>query len=124
MSQLVLLAYWRLIYFDWVLSRQDFSLLYERLHCGCPRPKLRTPEAIAKVCEAVDFASIWYWKKVLCLQRSAATVSLLRHEGVSAQLVIGARQIPFRAHAWVEVDGRVVNDKPYVREMYAALDKC
>src|SRR6267142_2468310 len=28
-------------------------------------------------------------------------------------MVIGAQQMPFKAHAWVEVDGRVVNDKPY-----------
>jgi len=24
----------------------------------------------------------------------------------------------------VEVDGRVVNDKPYIPEMYAVLDRC
>ena len=26
-------------------------------------------------------------------------------------MVIGAQQMPFKTHAWVEVDGRVVNDK-------------
>jgi hypothetical protein len=49
---------------------------------------------------------------------------LLKSYGVPARMVIGARQMPFRAHAWVEVNGRVVNDKPYVREMYAVLDRC
>jgi hypothetical protein len=39
-------------------------------------------------------------------------------------MVIGAQQLPFKAHAWVEVDGRVVNDKPYVPEMYTVLDRC
>jgi hypothetical protein len=39
-------------------------------------------------------------------------------------MMIGAQQMPFRAHAWVEVDGHVVNDKPYMREMYAVLDEC
>jgi len=38
-------------------------------------------------------------------------------------MIIGAQQMPFRAHAWVEVGGRVVNDKPYIREVYAALDR-
>ena len=69
-------------------------------------------------------ACIWYWKEALCLQRSAATACLLKQYGVLAQMVIGAQQMPFKAHAWVEVDGRVVNDKPYTPEMYAVLDRC
>jgi len=77
-----------------------------------------------KVCAAVDMACIWYWKEVLCLQRSAATACLLKQCGVAAQMVIGAQQMPFKAHAWVEVEGRVVNDKPYVRDMYAVLERC
>jgi uncharacterized membrane protein YcgQ (UPF0703/DUF1980 family) len=72
----------------------------------------------------MDMACIWYWKEALCLQRSAATACLLKKYGVPAQMVIGAQQMPFKAHAWVEVDGRVVNDKPYTPEMYAVLDRC
>ena len=58
-----------------------------------------------------------------CSDRPQRHVLLKRH-GVPAQMMIGAQQMPFKAHAWVEVDGRVVNDKPYMREMYAVLDKC
>jgi hypothetical protein len=72
----------------------------------------------------VDLACIWYWKEALCLQRSAATACLLKEYGLPAQMVIGAQQLPFRAHAWVEVDGRIVNDKPYMSEIYAVLDRC
>lgn len=61
---------------------------------------------------------------MLCLQRSAATALLLKEHGIPAQLVIGAQQIPFRAHAWVELHGRVINDKPYMPEVYAVLDRC
>jgi len=32
--------------------------------------------------------------------------------------------MPFRSPRLVEVDGRVVNDKPYTPEMYAVLDRC
>jgi len=39
-------------------------------------------------------------------------------------MVIGAQKLPFKAHAWVEVNEQVVNDKPYTREMYAVLDRC
>jgi len=61
---------------------------------------------------------------VLCLQRSATAACLLKKCGLAARLVIGAQQLPFKAHAWVEVEGRVVNDKPYMEEMYSVLDRC
>jgi hypothetical protein len=69
-------------------------------------------------------ACIWYPKEVLCLQRSAATACFLRKSGIPARMIIGARRMPFKAHAWVEVNGNVVNDKPYTPEMYAVLDRC
>ena len=72
---------------------------------------------------AVDIACIWYWKQVLCLQRSAAITCLLRELGVPAQLVIGAQQIPFRAHAWVEVNGRVIHERSDVHAIFAVLDR-
>ena len=121
---LVLAGYRKLIEFDLYLAREDFSALYERVR-ECPvRPAATSQEYIVRICAAVDMASIWYWKEVLCLQRSAATACLLRRHGVAAQMVIGAQAMPFRAHAWVEVDGRVVNDKPYMPEMYAVLERC
>ena len=71
-----------------------------------------------------EIAAVDTFVAALCQQRSAATACLLRKCGVPAQLVIGAQQMPFKAHAWVEVDGRVVNDKPYTPEMYGVLDRC
>src|SRR5207249_11685286 len=80
-----------------------------------------SPEAVERICAAVDMACIWYWKEALCLQRSAAAAGLLKRYGVPAQMVIGALQMPFEARAWVEVDGLVVNDKPYTPELYGVL---
>jgi len=124
MSFLVLRAYLTLIGFDYYLARGNFAALYCKVREFPVGKAVEAPDVVAKICGAVDRASIWYWKEVLCLQRSAATACLLKRYGVNAQLVIGAQQLPFRAHAWVEVDGRVVNDKPYMREMYAVLDQC
>ena len=124
MSFLALRAYLKLIHFDLYLTRGNFAALYNKVR-KCPIGKtIDTTERVQRVCAAVDLACVWYWKEVLCLQRSAATACLLRRYGVSAQMMIGAQQMPFRAHAWVEVDGLVVNDKPYVREMYTLLDRC
>jgi hypothetical protein len=72
----------------------------------------------------MDLACVFYTKQILCLQRSAATTLLLRRHGIYAEMVIGAQMLPFKSHAWVEVDGAVVNDKPYVREIYQVLERC
>ncbi len=124
MSFLTVRAYLKLIYFDLYIARGNFSALYDKVR-NCPvRRAQQTHNTVEKICAAVDMACIWYWKEVLCLQRSAATACLLKRYGVRAQMMIGAQQVPFRAHAWVEVDGRVVNDRPYIREMYSVLDRC
>jgi len=121
MLLLVLKAYAKLIRFDFYLARGDFAALRDRVR-RCPVRRTAASSNIALIASAVDMACIWYWKEVLCLQRSAATACLLKEAGISAQMIIGVQQLPFKAHAWVEVAGRVVNDKPYVREMYAVLD--
>jgi hypothetical protein len=121
---LFLRAYLKLIYFDLRFSRHNFARLHETVR----RQPIATGvscEGISEhVCSTVDIACVWYWKEVLCLQRSAVAVQLLRLHGVPAELVIGAQRLPFKAHAWVEVKGEVINDKPYTRDLYAILDRC
>ena len=125
MSFLTLRAYLELVHFDVYLARGDFLSLYEKVrNCRVVRAEQSQP-VIDRVCAAVDVASIWYWKQVRCLQRSAVTACLLKRYGVRSQMVIGAQpQFPFRVHAWVEVGGSVVNDKPYMRQIYAVIDRC
>jgi hypothetical protein len=124
MSFLVLEAYLKLIHFDLYLARGNFAALYDKVRDYPVGAHAKAPDAIEDIRSALDVACIWYWKEALCLQRSAATACLMKKYGVPAQMVIGAQQMPFKAHAWVEVDGRVVNDKPYTAEMYAVLDRC
>jgi transglutaminase superfamily protein len=124
MSFLVLNAYLKLIHFDLYLARGNFAALYDKVRNYPVGTRTPAPGDIERINHAIDMACIWYWKEALCLQRSAATACLLKNFGVPAQMVIGAQQMPFKAHAWVEVDGRVVNDKPYTAEIYAVLDRC
>jgi len=122
MTVLVLRAFVVLVHFDLLLARGNFSKFCDEVRT-CPVRQSPHPSSAAEsVCAAIDIACIWYWKEVLCLQRSAATVCLLRRYGVPARMVIGAQRMPFKAHAWVESEGNVVNDRPYIREMYAVLD--
>jgi hypothetical protein len=124
MSFLTLKAYLKLIHFDFYLARGNFAALYNKVRRFPVANREVLPNAVERICSAVDVACIWYWKEALCLQRSAATACLLKQFGVQGQLVIGTQQMPFKSHAWVEVDGRVVNDKPYTAEMYVILDRC
>jgi hypothetical protein len=70
-----------------------------------------------RVCGAVNRASVWYPKKALC----PAFSRLLRSHGIPARMTLGVRPMLFMAHAWVEVEGSVVNDLPGVKTFYPSL---
>lgn len=124
MSFLVCRAYLKLIQFDLYLAKGRFQTLYEKVQRHPVRETTISADPVAEVCASIDIACVWYWKQVLCLQRSAATACLLKQFGVPAKLLLGVQHLPFKAHAWVEVNGQVVNEKPYMREMYSVLDRC
>jgi hypothetical protein len=59
-----------------------------------------------------------------CLERSMVLWWLLRRAGIKGELHIGGRKngLRFEAHAWVELDGKVLNDSPDVHTHYAQFD--
>lgn len=118
------LAFLGLAAADIIMKVAGFHRLHQTVR-GWPVSKMKNndSETISAVCTAVDRAGTYYLKQALCLQRSAVTTCLLRMKGVSAEMVIGCRKIPFRGHAWVEVDGDVVNDNPKVQTFYRVLDR-
>jgi len=124
MKILIVKAWLLLLYLDAVAKLSGFSMLHAMVEREPRATEGSHSLPAATVSRAVDVASVFYFKRVLCLQRSAATALLLRRHGWPADMVIGARMIPFASHAWVEVEGEVVNDKPYVREMYQVLKRC
>jgi hypothetical protein len=115
-----------------------FSLLvYDVLNIFCPfrtihstikgwkvAQKTADRTVVVKVCTAVNYACAWYPKQTLCLQRSFVTTYLLRRHGVPAQMVLGAQKLPFKAHAWVEVEGRAINERANVQATYSTWDRC
>lgn len=83
-----------------------------------------TGDEARRLAEAVDQAARWYLKRAWCLQRSAVGVLLLRWRGIPAELVIGVRKVPFYAHAWIELDGLVLNDSPEVQRTFTVMERC
>lgn len=111
-----------LIVYD-IVARMGFARTHS-LVAKCPTVKRRADdEATARICDAVAEACAWYVKRVLCLQRSAVTTWLLRLHGVPAELVIGCRPVPVQSHAWVEVHGQVVNDRPQYQIFFQVLER-
>ena len=39
-------------------------------------------------------------------------------------MVLGAQKLPFKAHAWVEVGGRAINERSNVQTIYVVWDRC
>lgn len=124
MKRLVFRSWLWLLYFDWVMHFHDFK----RLHAIVREREIHSKDAprttCIELCHAVDLACVFYFKRVQCLQRSAATAVLLQRDGWKAEMVLGVQLLPFLSHAWVEVDGQVVNDKPYMTEIFHVLERC
>jgi hypothetical protein len=124
-KRLVLEAWLLLFYFEFVMRFREFRVLYRIVRdqpVNRKTPKVAVPAET--LCRAIDLACVFYFKQVLCLQRSAATTRLLRRYGWGAEMVIGTQLLPFRSHSWCELNGLVVNDKPYIGEIYSVLERC
>jgi hypothetical protein len=118
---LLLLSFWELMRVDYFLSRSDLPGIYS--YVTAARRKRQKVKEEADICAAVETACVWFWKEVSCLHRSAVTARLLKQSGLAAEMVIGAQSLPFQAHAWVEIGERIVNDKPYIRDVYQELER-
>src|SRR6266446_2672069 len=97
--------------YDLLLLGRRFAKLHHTVRNWRVSANKAPRHATDRVCDAVNRACTWYPKRALCLQRSAVTTCLLRSCGVSARMVIGAQKFPFKAHAWVEVNGLAVNER-------------
>lgn len=113
-----------LVVFDLFHFGNSFTWIHRFVRSWEAGSPMASTQAVERVCEAINFACIWYPKRVLCLQRSAVTTCLLRSCGVAAEMVLGAQKCPFKAHAWTEVGGQPINERRDVRTTYLVWDRC
>ena len=106
--RLLFTALFEIVRYEVIVSLRGSGRILSQLKRQSVAARPTSEEVEQAICDAVHLAGCFYWKPVLCLQRAACTVRLLRRYGVFARLVIGYRPSPFFSHAWVEVDGRVV----------------
>jgi len=112
---------WELVRYD-VISR-FLGFPGVRRHMAPAREPGGIAASVESVCSAVACMTSFYWKPLLCLQRSIVTARVLRANGIQAEVVIGYRAYPFFSHAWVEVGGRVVNDSSAYQTKLQLLDR-
>lgn len=113
-----------LFVYDILSALCPFQHLHRMVKGWTVVPRAYPSDLIDRVCGAVNYACVWYPKQALCLQRSFVTTYLLRKHGVPAQMTLGAQGLPFKAHAWVEVDGHAINERSNVQAKYAVWDRC
>lgn len=124
MNLLTIKALFALLIFDLKGFGHKFPKLCDVVSHWPVAEQQTSGDIVQLVCDAVNNACVWYPKRVLCLQRSAVTTCLLRDRGVPAKMVMGAQTVPFKAHAWTEVDGRAVNERRDVQRVYSAWERC
>lgn len=110
--------------FDLRGFNRNFPALYRFVRNRPVSEKVAGPDVVGRVCAAVNDASVWYPKRVCCLERSAVTTCLLRNWGIPAKMVMGAQMTPIRAHAWTEVDGKAINERRDVQRIYSVWERC
>ena len=87
-------------------------------------PSSGSHPVVGRTREAVRIATRYYWRRGLdCLPRAMTVYVLLHRRGVPATLHIGVKRYPFGAHAWVECEGRVLDDSenPWRHEPYVPI---
>ncbi len=110
--------------FDLLRFGRHFARLHRVVHDWPVAGNEASYQTIERVCQAVNYALMWYPKRVHCLQRAAVTTCLLRSAGVPAKMVLGAQKVPFKAHAWVEVEDKAVNERMDVLGKYGVWERC
>jgi len=118
---LVLRALFEMARYDVIVSSLGVGQILRHLRRQHVPVTRRSEDLQKAICDAVLLASCFYWKPVLCLQRSVCTTILLRKYGIGAKVVIGYRPAPFFSHSWVEVNGEVAYGSAAYRERLQIL---
>ena len=112
-----LYVYWKLVLFGFLCrighTRPAISGFAKKTK---QRPTNGQEKTIANVVRHINRCMPFVPFQIECLPYAAALGSILRAKGIDAYLVIGVRSIPFEAHAWIEVEGKIVGERPGLRQ--------
>ena len=109
-----------------IIARKGLAVALVRLQSECGPP---TTEAEATILKTLR--NYYLLRRAFrqgaeardCLFRSFALVAVLRRQGVDADLCFGIIDLPFSSHAWVEAEGRVLNESLRSCGRYAIIGR-
>lgn len=78
-------------------------------------------DAVKAAERAVATAGALYPGRALCLEQSLLLYYVLRRQGIAVSYCQGIMSHPFQAHAWIEYQGRVINDIEEHARQFARL---
>ena len=126
-SRLIAQTLWALITVHRIASRGQMRGL--RQYLGVRPERSSHPDAslravdVQRIAAVVDDMCALFVRPSTCLHRSFVLARLLRRAGGRADVVLGLKGDPFQGHAWVEIDGAIINDdEERVRE-YVVLER-
>ncbi|MFW6012545.1 MAG: lasso peptide biosynthesis B2 protein [bacterium] len=105
------------VWLDILFRFKGFQYTYDsvvRRSAGSTGGEVTDDEAVDRAVAAVQAATKLYWRSRRdCLPRSLTLYRLLRDLDVPARVCIGVKKYPFfLAHAWVELEGRPLDENP------------
>jgi hypothetical protein len=103
-------------------SLQDFSF-FSKPKTSFPE-KVSEREQVVTAVRMVNAAERYGLTRPTCLEKSLALWWLLRRQGITSSIRIGARtaQGKLEAHAWVECKGAALNEPADEHRHYATFD--
>ena len=117
LAQLCLVRlYLRALGFGWTLAH------FERAAPAVATPMSAEDPMIDRVAQSVAAAAALYPGRARCLEQSLVLSRELRRLGAAARLRFGVHPYPFGAHAWVEVQGRMINEDEDYLKMFTPLE--
>ena len=99
----------------------------EKMSAGTPRSLAsKEPERAldlgCSVASRVARVAAVYPGRARCLEQSLCLYLLLLRRGLNPRLRIGVQPMPFKAHAWIELDGTPINDDAEAVRTLALVD--
>ncbi len=93
------------------------------IHAKAFSPKPKMPVLARKIARMVLVAAKHGFHRSSCLEKSLVLWWLLKRKGIDAQLRIGVQKEDsvFAAHAWLELDGKVLIDSEDTVQRYCTM---
>jgi len=97
-----------------------------RIYAAVPRWRLGARSADTSRAEeliaAVEHTAARMPWRCVCMDRSVVETVLLRRAGFPARLTLGGRLFPLGFHAWVQLDGKAINEPGGEYLSYSVMD--